>query len=63
MPSTAYGSPAVTADRSLDRPSFAYSNLVIDQPEIGTDGAAVISCTVRNTGARALDTPAETFTQ
>jgi beta-xylosidase len=26
---------------------------VIEQPEIGTDGTAVISCTVRNTGARA----------
>ena len=37
----------------LSYTSFAYSDLVIEQPEIGTDGTAVISCTVRNTGARA----------
>jgi hypothetical protein len=37
----------------LSYTSFAYSDLVIEQPEIGTDGTAVISCTVRNIGARA----------
>jgi beta-xylosidase len=45
--------PLFAFGHGLSYTSFAYSDLVIDQPEIGTDGTAVISCTVRNTGARA----------
>jgi beta-xylosidase len=45
--------PLFAFGHGLSYTSFAYSDLVIEQPEIGTDGTAVISCTVRNTGARA----------
>jgi hypothetical protein len=47
--------PLFAFGHGLSYTSFAYSDLVIDQPEIGTDGTAVISCTVRDTGARAGD--------
>ncbi|HEY0999377.1 MAG TPA: glycoside hydrolase family 3 N-terminal domain-containing protein [Streptosporangiaceae bacterium] len=47
--------PLFAFGHGLSYTSFAYSDLVIDQPEIGTDGTAVIACTVRNTGARAGD--------
>lgn len=42
--------PLFAFGHGLSYTSFAYSDLVIDQREIGTDGTAVISCTVRNTG-------------
>ena len=45
--------PLFAFGHGLSYTSFAYSNLVIEQREIGTDGTALISCTVRNTGARA----------
>ena len=45
--------PLFAFGHGLSYTSFAYSDLVIDQREIGTDGTALISCTVRNTGARA----------
>jgi hypothetical protein len=44
--------PLFAFGRGLSYTSFAYSDLVIDQAEIGTDGTAVIS-----------GTPAETFSQ
>jgi beta-xylosidase len=45
--------PLFAFGHGLSYTSFAYSDLVIEHPEIGTDSTAVISCTVRNTGARA----------
>jgi beta-xylosidase len=45
--------PLFAFGHGLSYTSFAYSDLVIEQREIGTDGTALISCTVRNTGARA----------
>lgn len=45
--------PLFAFGHGLSYTSFAYADLVIEHREIGTDGTAVISCTVRNTGARA----------
>ena len=45
--------PLFAFGHGLSYTSFAYSDLVIDSEEVATDGTAVISCTVRNTGARA----------
>jgi beta-xylosidase len=45
--------PLFAFGHGLSYTSFTYSDLVIDQEEVATDGTAVISCTVRNTGARA----------
>jgi beta-xylosidase len=45
--------PLFAFGHGLSYTSFSYSDLVIDQEEVATDGTAVISCTVRNTGARA----------
>jgi hypothetical protein len=45
--------PLFAFGHGLSYTSFAYSDLVIDPGEIATDGTAVISCTVRNTGDRA----------
>ena len=45
--------PLFAFGHGLSYTSFAYSNLVTNSEEVATDGTAVISCTVRNTGARA----------
>jgi beta-xylosidase len=45
--------PLFAFGHGLSYTSFAYSDLVIDPGEIATDGTAVITCTVRNTGTRA----------
>jgi beta-xylosidase len=45
--------PLFAFGHGLSYTSFGYSDLVIDSEEVATDGTAVISCTVRNTGARA----------
>ena len=45
--------PLFAFGHGLSYTSFAYSDLIIEQREIGTDGTALISCTVRNTGPRA----------
>jgi beta-xylosidase len=45
--------PLFAFGHGLSYTSFAYLDLVIDSEEIATDGTAVISCTVRNTGDRA----------
>jgi beta-xylosidase len=44
--------PLFAFGHGLSYTSFAYLDLVIDSEEIATDGTAVISCTVRNTGDR-----------
>jgi beta-xylosidase len=44
--------PLFAFGHGLSYTSFAYSDLVIDPGEIATDGTAVITCTVRNTGTR-----------
>ena len=46
-------SPLFAFGHGLSYTSFAYSDFVIDSEEIATDGTAVVSCTVRNTGDRA----------
>jgi beta-xylosidase len=45
--------PLFAFGHGLSYTSFAYSDLVIESEEIATDGTAVLSCTVRNTGDRA----------
>jgi beta-xylosidase len=45
--------PLFAFGHGLSYTSFAYSALVIEPEEVATDGTAVISCTVRNTGDRA----------
>ncbi len=45
--------PLFAFGHGLSYTSFAYSDLVIEAGEIATDGTAVISATVRNTGGRA----------
>ena len=45
--------PLFAFGHGLSYTSFAYSDLVIEEQQIATDGTAVISCTVRNTGSRA----------
>jgi len=45
--------PLFAFGHGLSYTSFAYSDLVITPATIATDGTAVISCTVRNTGTRA----------
>ncbi len=45
--------PLFAFGHGLSYTSFGYSGLVIEPGEIATDGTAVISCTVRNTGDRA----------
>ena len=45
--------PLFAFGHGLSYTSFTYLDLVIDSEEIATDGTAVISCTVRNTGDRA----------
>jgi beta-xylosidase len=45
--------PLFAFGHGLSYTSFAYSDLVIDSEEIATDGTAVLSCAVRNTGDRA----------
>ena len=44
--------PLFAFGHGLSYTSFTYLHLVIDSEEIATDGTAVISCTVRNTGDR-----------
>lgn len=44
--------PLFAFGHGLSYTSFAYSDLVIESEEIATDGTAVLSCTVRNTGDR-----------
>jgi beta-xylosidase len=45
--------PLFAFGHGLSYTSFAYTSLVIEPDEVATDGIAVISCTVRNTGPRA----------
>jgi hypothetical protein len=45
--------PLFAFGHGLSYTSFAYSGLVTEPHEVPTDGTAVISCTVRNTGDRA----------
>ncbi len=45
--------PLFAFGHGLTYTSFDYADLVIEPEDIATDGAAVISCTVRNTGPRA----------
>jgi beta-xylosidase len=45
--------PLFAFGHGLSYTSFDYSALVIEPGDVATDGTAVISCTVRNTGSRA----------
>jgi beta-xylosidase len=45
--------PLYAFGHGLSYTSFEYADLVIEAEEVATDGTAVISCTVRNTGPRA----------
>ena len=45
--------PLFAFGHGLSYTTFAYSDLAIDPDEPATDGTAAISCTVRNSGARA----------
>jgi hypothetical protein len=45
--------PLFAFGHGLSYTSFAYSGLAIEPRDVPTDGTAVISCTVRNTGDRA----------
>jgi beta-xylosidase len=45
--------PLFAFGHGLSYTSFAYADLVVGPGEIATDGTVEISCTVRNTGARA----------
>jgi beta-xylosidase len=45
--------PLFAFGHGMSYTSFDYAGLVIEPAEVATDGTAVISCTVRNTGARA----------
>jgi beta-xylosidase len=47
--------PLFAFGHGLSYTSFAYSDLAIEPLQIATDGTAVISCLVRNTGDRAGD--------
>jgi len=44
--------PLFAFGHGLSYTSFGYSDLAVDHDEIATDGTAIISCTVRNTGTR-----------
>jgi beta-xylosidase len=51
--SSADPTPLFAFGHGLSYTTFGYSNLVISETAVGTDGATEISCTVRNTGSRA----------
>jgi beta-glucosidase len=55
------GQPLFPFGFGLSYTSFEYSDLKIDPAYVAPDGAATVSCTIRNTGARAGDEVAQLY--